>query len=58
MDGSGNVDKVLKNEEIQTLITAAGTGIVTKARDELNYSPYLPLAGLYSLLSDSFGPVP
>jgi hypothetical protein len=31
---------------------------VTKARDELNYSPYLPWDGLYSLFSDSFGPVP
>jgi len=31
---------------------------VTKPRDWLNYSPYLPAAGLYSLLRDSFGPVP
>src|SRR6476660_23179 len=34
------------------------SAMVTKARDELNYSPYLPAAGLYSLFSDSFGPVP
>jgi hypothetical protein len=31
---------------------------VTKPRERLNYSPYLPAAGLYSLFSDSFGPVP
>ena len=34
---------------------------VTKARVSLAqdlHSPYLPAAGLYSLLSDSFGPVP
>ena len=42
----------------QQSYTALETAIVTKARDLLNYSPYLPAAGLYSLLSDSFGPVP
>jgi hypothetical protein len=31
---------------------------VTKPRYNGFYSPYLPWAGLYSLLSDSFGPVP
>jgi hypothetical protein len=31
---------------------------VTKPRGDVNYSPYFPAAGLYSLLSDSFGPVP
>ena len=31
---------------------------VTKPRDNGGYSPYLPAAGLYSLFSDSFGPVP
>jgi len=31
---------------------------VTKPRDGSRYSPYLPAAGLYSLFSDSFGPVP
>jgi hypothetical protein len=31
---------------------------VTKPADGTSYSPYLPAAGLYSLFSDSFGPVP
>jgi hypothetical protein len=31
---------------------------VTKPSDNSGYSPYLPWAGLYSLFSDSFGPVP
>ena len=38
--------------------TARQPGNVTKLRDKLNYSPYFPAAGLYSLFSDSFGPVP
>jgi hypothetical protein len=44
--------------ELGAVYTARATASVTKARDELNYSPYLPAAGLYSLFSDSFGPVP
>jgi hypothetical protein len=31
---------------------------VTMLRDGTGYSPYLPAAGLYSLFSDSLGPVP
>jgi hypothetical protein len=38
--------------------TARAMPGVTKLRDNGFYSPYLPWAGLYSLLSDSFGPVP
>jgi hypothetical protein len=38
--------------------TARPRSIVTKPGDNSGYSPYLPAAGLYSLFSDSFGPVP
>jgi hypothetical protein len=38
--------------------TAPMPAVVTNRGDQLNYSPYLPAAGLYSLFSDSFGPVP
>ena len=56
-DLSGNPNPIVRDEAAASY-TAAGAGLVTKARDELNYWPYLPWAGLYSLFSDSFGPVP
>ena len=43
---------------IKAPYTARAMPDVTKPRDNSDYSPYLPWAGLYSLLSDSFGPVP
>jgi hypothetical protein len=51
-----------RNESVRAKATASYTAQlpanVTKLRDGTSYSPYLPAAGLYSLFSDSFGPVP
>ena len=41
-----------------TLYNLSRASDVTKPRDGINYSPYFPAAGLYSLFRDSFGPMP